>query len=573
MGRIIRKLLLLWITLISALIPLYINLNVLHYQTDPFISTTINMGKAIKSYGSLDITRNFYSDIVNSIHLTTPFWQKHTSYFVRFEPGSGIFLAIMSIISGIEVRTIAYLPVPFIVSILILFSMFCRIYEYTNRVNQNKKNIATIFNIVFLGSVMYSFISFNFIGKIHTLVYHGIYVVQYLTIYYILLRITFNEKKPEWIILIVLTFCAMIITHYRYPLMIAGGITLYVFIIYLTISIAGVQKFNISTLQTFLYLNIFMWVVISLNEVYFRSGAKVDILSAIVFLKDYLLRTFTLSYSPISSPETSGSKMGLMMSLLYTAIILIISMGSPIVLLLGTVKKKNMLSKLNVDYYIFYLYVILFGGSIVRFLSYSSIYLNFAKYGLTNPELIALFLVISTKIIRQKFKKVGTIMLAMLLVSSMLIFGKSLLYAYSISNPSSAYYYGPKEEGIGAFGFLVYHLPDSTSIIGGSIQVSSGLYEYLSYCPLEKSKEIIPAMVQVYIAPSPYTINGITTVYNLMNKELDYFIIANKEIHYGLNGGLMVYLDPDKTNKLYKLMSINEDRIYSGSATIYHFKS
>ncbi|HID41734.1 MAG TPA: hypothetical protein EYP33_06235 [Pyrodictium sp.] len=290
-------------------------------------------------------------------------------------------------------------------------------------------------------------------------------------------------------------------------------------------------------------------------------------------MKEYLLKAFTLSYTPISLPETSGYKIGSIMSLLYTVIIVAISVGLPIILFFGTLKKRYVLSKLlNVDYYLFYLYMIPFIGSLVRFLTYFAKYLTLTKYGLTNPEIITLFLVISTTIIYQKFKRVGAIILIMLLVSSMLILGKSFLYAYYISNPPSPYYYGPKEEGIRAFGFLVYSI-DSTSTIGGSIQITSGLYEYISYYPLKESEKIIPVIIQGYIVPSPYTINDITTVYYLMNKELDYFIITNKELNYGLNGGLTVYLNPEKVNKLYKLMSINKNKIYSGSATIYHFRS
>jgi len=113
-----RRLIVLLLFCLNICLPLIVNYTVLRFQADPFIATSIVQAKMIEVYGSID------PGVQMRIQVSLPnwYWQGHTlAYTQNGLVTPGLITYIASVVTGLDIGIVAYLPVTYIASILLVY--------------------------------------------------------------------------------------------------------------------------------------------------------------------------------------------------------------------------------------------------------------------------------------------------------------------------------------------------------------------------------------------------------------------------------------------------------------------
>ncbi|NJE77284.1 hypothetical protein [Thermococcus sp. ES12] len=559
MRQVIRKLLLLWITSISALVPLYINLYVLHYQTDPFISTTINMGKLISSFGDLNNARHFVLD--NWV----PFgWQGHTRDFIQYEPLSGVLVHEIGSITNLSIRSASYLPVPYFVYLILLYLIMKWAYSLVSIEKQKmtKLNVLVLFILFASG---YAYICLFVIGTFYVFEYHGIYYVYALTMYYLLLNLIFNRQgvrlAKRIIVLITLVFLANLFTHYEIPLTVTGGLLLYLFAVYWLSKITDTKE-SAFLKDLKVLIAVFMVLIFSQGFYYSALSSSAGIIQMIpVFFTSILDRVISGSAGQIvGNIYPYGNYLVFTKKLWH--------LGFAAMLLLQLSLAVYLVKKHSFILPVIFSYLFILGRDISWMISYFAMYLGSFSFELKTAWLLNLLVPVPilgfSHLTKAKRKRASLIILAIII--SIALIGWSTLYAHMFIEGYSAYPGQVKEQAWTVAPFIKHNLhQDNISIvITGSLQATSGIYENMPLYVLD----------EVYLVPAIFYIKEkldtkqhipVQEIPNsLRQSDVDFLVVTEYENKKGFYGGLAIApLNKDEVKLLTHLITVQDTVIYS----------
>jgi hypothetical protein len=159
---------------------IFTNIFLLNQQCDPFISTTVIMGKCIEHFGNINESTNY---IIQCSKFKA--WQDHTKLYITYVPLSGVLTCMISEITNISLIKVCHFPLPYLSYFFLLYCILKMIYSYSKRYFDSNQTKWKIYIYFVLFSAVYSFIGLNCIGKFYVLEYHGISFVyiywQYIT--------------------------------------------------------------------------------------------------------------------------------------------------------------------------------------------------------------------------------------------------------------------------------------------------------------------------------------------------------------------------------------------------------
>jgi len=570
-----RSLWLYCLLIIIFLIPLYINVSLLHSQCDPFISTTIISGKCIGAFGSIDGAVDYICQISEF-----GAWQSHTRDFLIYEPFSGLLTYIISAVTGMPLIDVCYLPVPYIICFLLLFCILKLIYTSSiNYFDISSKTWKAYIAVILFGS-FYTFIGMNVIGKFYVLEYHGINFVLALCIYYLLIKSIMKSNKvfsSKVFLALFPLFLANMFVHYTFPLTITGGLILYLTIYEILRHLRIVP--NNEILPQLTRLTLIFVILLSFQDFYYirlsHAGNMMDMLNDLI-----ATITTRLFYSGSSGRITNAIYPFVEYYLLikrFWHMLLLIIITSITPLTIYYLKKRD-ISKNSL---LLFSYIIILGMNVLGMYSYFVHYAGYLALELKEVWLLnALILfpiLLFTNSHHKLWKKMGLILAIGLLLSTILLIGWATFEVDICANGYNAFPYSIKEDGKNAYAFAISH-SDTSTVISGSIQATSGLYEHLYYYDLDKLNKIYPKIALYYMinmTNESRKHKDVLDIYNsLKNGGVSNFILTNYEMKNGFYGGLTVApLDKNETKIFQDVLENNENVIYdSKKARLYKFR-
>ncbi|MDI3501274.1 MAG: hypothetical protein PWP22_1045 [Thermoanaerobacter sp.] len=554
MNKGTTKLILIWSFSLLFLISLYVNIVLLHYQTDPFIPTTIKIAQLVSKFGSLESAQQY---VTGNWHYSG--WQGHTIDFLRYEPLSGILVYEISSVTGFKINTVAYFPLPLLIYVIMLYIISKLIYNLLPEKIKIEKNI-----MIFVLSVgMYAYIGRFVMGTFYVLEYHGIYYVYALMLYYSLFKIIQDQgnyqNSTKLTFLIAIVFLANLFDHYEIPITFTGGVIIFAVVVHLFDNIF-IRHDNKLQKKLRNLIIIFMILILS-NPFYYGALTR----------SAGLIQTVSLFFSTLANRLIEPRAGGQVTQLYPYANYLLLSikmwhLGFLVIIIshmlfLTRLIKKN--KNVSVSATIF-LYILILGQEISWIISYFSMYLSSFALQLKNAwllnSLVIIPLLFFNRTISTRWKRIGMYILVTTLTLTLVTW--TIIYMHMTVEGYSPYSGQVKQEVRTVSFFLQNEIEDHYGIITGSLQSTSTIYEDLS---LDKLAYWYPVIGSYFMQKQHTKFHlPVYEIYLQLKQNANIFVISTQEFKNGLYPGLYVApLNRDEVESLNKILVFNENSIYT----------
>lgn len=526
-------------------LPLFVNYVILNSKVDTFIATTLVQAKIIEVCGHL------CSDPVNvEVSLPNWYWQGHTLGYI--ENGlviPGIETYIISAVTDLDVIVTVYLPIPYIVSSILLYLIVKKICD--------DLQISQLFTFTVLLLSMFVFIAKYTLGRFYTMQYHSYSGALFLIMLYLFVNLWFNHINGRYdiarsAIIVLLIVSALAGTHYHFITQSLGGLIVAIVVIALYALVKGVRnRYSlITSIETHLLFVLVVLTAIFLQGFYASFVGKIDISKVVENIIAYLT---TFYKSPIYVKEELEPYV--IVNPLYTLALKIFTYTSLTYILLFAFSviffeydSEEFLSIVKTFGFIL-------GGSVVSWLAYFAAY-GYGNFGLQHPWLVVATILASSLAITRKKRdiplitkqfliRIGVLILTILVVSS------TLVSFYLRAEQASSYNaLTPPPAGVELIGKLVTTSTTERIIIAGAHSTTSRIYIQLAVSSLENLQNAV-------VANSPYTTNVSKLCLTLQNR-YDIVVISSMDLTKGMFGDVSPsYLSPDIVMRLTLCLANN----------------
>jgi len=543
-------------------LPLFVNYVILNSKVDTFIATTLVQGKIIEVCGRI------CSDPVNvqvSLPLPNWYWQVHTlGYIKNGLVIPGIETYIISAVTGLDVIVAVYLPIPYIVSSILLYLIVKRICD--------DLRISQLFTFIILLLSTFEFIADKTLGRFYTMEYHSYSLALFLIILYVFINHWFNHihgryNIARFMVIVLLTTYALAGTHYNLITQSFGGLTAVIAVIALYAIIRSVQNRYSFTIDIETHL---LFVLVILSAVFLQSFYALYI-GTIDFSKvvENVIVYLTTSYkSPIYVKKELEQYV--VVNPLYALTLRIFTYTSLTYILLFTFSTIFLRHNSKEALSVVKTFGFILGGSSVTWLAYFTAY-GYGNFGLQQSWLVvATILASSLAITRRKTHvslitkqfliRIGISILTILIISSALVsfyLRAEQLYSYNALTPPPA--------GVEVVNEFITMGTTERIIITGAHSTTSRIYIQLAV----SSPEILQNVIVVNI---PYTTNISKLCLTLQNKYI-IIVVSSMDLTKGMFGDVSPsYLSPDIVVRL-KHCLVNNTHIILNSNNYILFLS
>jgi hypothetical protein len=526
-------------------LPLLVNYVILNSKVDTFIATTLVQAKIIEVCGRI------CSDPVNvEVSLPNWYWQGHTLAYI--ENGlviPGIETYIISAVTDLGVIVTVYLPIPHILSSILLYLIVKKICD--------DLQTSQPFTFIVLLLSMFVFIADYTLGRFYTMEYHSYSVALFLIMLYVFVNLWFNHINGRYdiarsAIIILLTVFALAGTHYHLITLSLGGLIATIVVVALYAVVKGVRNryLFITNIEIYSLLILIVLLAIFLQGFYASFVGKIDISKVV----ENLIAYFTTFYkSPIYVKEELEQYVIVnplyalaLKTFTYTSLTYILLFAFSVILF--EYDSEEFLSIVKTFGFIL-------GGSVVSWLAYFVAY-GYGNFGLQHPWLVvATILASSLAITRRKrdiplitkqfLIRIGVLILTILVVSSTLV-----SFYFRAEQASSYNALTPPPVGVELIGKLVTTSTTERTIITGAHSTASRIYIQLAASSLENLQKAI-------VANSPYTTSVSKLCLTLQNR-YDIVVVSSMDLTKGMFGDVSPsYLSPDIVMKLTRCLANN----------------
>ena len=544
--------------LAGVLIPLIYTYNVLHYQIDPFVSSTIISAKLISQLGSANAGYNYIHNVTQT---GTPgwTWQGDTESFLGSVYGSGIILVSLHMITGAPLLTLSYLPIPYFLIILLSFLFARFVLAKIKSSNTRMPEIKIFLIIAFLST--FALVGTDLVGRYYGLEFHAINEALLILFLYLMLTGIGDHRLRRHIIELFVLFSAMVIIHVDEPIIIEGALIVYLLSILIFGKSSRDERYQ---RKQIMYLLIPMTIIASLQAFYFEVLGGFDFSFIDRRLLAYVSGEFT---QPIFGQPAIPGISQIYLAFLekfygYLGLVYVIS-----IFVVYFAKKR--LKVINGSSNQFFLFCLIVGGSLAYSISFFSYYGGF-NFGFLYPSLLQLFLMLSISYLFVKggkrlrgFFMIGIIMLAAISSSSTII----IIYQSTVSQGPFVFELGTESSQI--LPFVLKNGNGSRYLIGGSIGVTSTIYRELVDSPLIDTRLVIPVTLGGYT--QFYENGGAHNMSAELHATLDLLVFTRHELDSGMYGDVSSYLSSSQMSILTSTLNANSDIIFASDTSVVYF--
>jgi hypothetical protein len=524
---------------------LLVNYVILNSKVDTFIATTLVQAKIIEVCGHI------CSDPVNvEVSLPNWYWQGHTLGYI--ENGlviPGIETYIISAVTDLDVIVTVYLPIPHIVSSILLYVIVKKICD--------DLQISQLFTFIVLLLSMFVFIANYTLGRFYTMEYHSYSVALFLIMIYLFVNLWFNHINSRYdiarsAIIVLLIVSALAGTHYHFITQSLGGLIVAIVVVALYALVKGVRnRYSfITNIETHLLFVLVVLTAIFLQGFYASFVGKIDISKVV----ENIIAYFTTFYkSPIHIKEELEPHA--MVNPLYTLALKIFTYTSLTYILLFAFSiiffeydSEEFLSIVKIFGFIL-------GGSVVSWLAYFTAY-GYGNFGLQHPWLVVATILASSLAITRRKRDIPLITKQFLigigvLILTMLVVSSTLASLYLRAEQASSYNaLTPPPAGVELIGKLVTTSTTERMIITGAHSTTSRIYIQLAVSSLENLQNAV-------VANSPYTTN-VSKLCQTLQERYDIVVISSMDLTKGMFGDVSPsYLSPDIVMRLTRCLANN----------------
>jgi len=508
--------------ILVVFLPLFVNYIVLNFKVDTFIATTLVQAETIKLYGHI------YSDPLNvEASLPNWYWQAHTLGYIKnglIIPGIATY--IISVVTNLNITASVYLPIPYIISLILLYLIVRRICS--------DLQISDIFTFIILLLSASAFVANYVLGRFYTMEYHSYSIPFFLLMLYIFTNFWFDHIHGQYnlarsTIIILLTSMALAGTHYNLIYQALGGLITVILITILYTVIKGIQNRNsfIAHVKIYLLFALIILLAVFLQNFYASFVVKIDINKIIKNLITYFI---TFYKNPIYIKEELVPY--IVINPLYSLASKIFTYTSLTYILLFTFRtlsprysSRETLGTVEIFWFIL-------GGSFVTWLAYFTAY-GYGNFGLEQTWLVTATILTSSLaitrknihilfIIKQSFIKIIAISLTILVISSAFV---SLYFRVEQASSYDALTPPPGVELVGKF---------ITMNSGGRI-IISGAHSTTSRMYIDIAASSLGLLQDVIVGNLPYTIDAFKLC-QMLPSNYDIIIISVADLTKGMFG-------------------------------------
>jgi hypothetical protein len=531
------------IAIYPFLIPLFFN--------DEFTASTMIAAKLLLQSGSTFAGSNFLL-ATNEVFTHSWTWQQQTASLLTSFPGSVYLLSETTLITGVPLPTLTYLPVSYsvlLLSVYLLARMFYRRFFANGQ--------STILLVCILS--MYSMLSWDVAIENVGFGYLSVTFAESMLIFYLIIKCVDIRSFKRYEIPLVLLFLAITITHLREPILILGGLVTYG--LFLIISGSAKAPF----LTQLLLLGVVLFIIISFQPTYFSLLGQVNIGYAFDNFIRYLAGGFERTIYELPNSAGVGVPTPLYATIIQkisgwfdVGVIAIISV--PLML---SRKLRSYLATSNLSY----TYVLVVGESLTFFLFYFLFYQGI-NFGFIYVWLLQILLVALIPVFFKSRKYLGRVFLIAIICMAALLAIQNSVSIYLYANNSS-YSAQPGKQAIGASNFLISQSGNSLEFVGASMQVSSVLLGQMSAYPGQKLQHVVSEVLYSYNID--FEKGGVSSAYGNMTAYLNYFVVTKYETQNGIYGDVNPsYLNSSQLATITTVLDAEQNVIFdSGISTIY----
>ena len=547
--------------ILVIILPLFVNYVILNSEVDTFIATTLVQGKIIEVCGRI------CSDPVNvEVSLPNWYWQAHTlSYIENGLVIPGIETYIISAVTDLDAIVTVYLPIPYIVSSILLYLIVKKICD--------DLQISQLFTFIILLLSTFVFIADNTLGRFYTMEYHSYSIALFLIILYVFINLWFNHVHGRYniarfMVIVLLTTSALAGTHYNLIIQSLGGLTAVIAVIALYTIIRGVQNrysFTID-IKTHLLFVLVILLAVFLQGFYASFVGIIDISKVVENIIAYLT---TFYKSPIY--VSKELEQYVVVNPLYTLTLRIFTYTSLTYILLFTfstifLRRYNSKEALSVVK----TFGFILGGSFVSWLAYFAAY-GYGNFGLQQSWLVVATILASSLAITRRKTHVSLITKQFLIgigisILTILIISSTLISFYLRAEQASSYNaLTPPPAGVELVGKFITMGTTERIIVTGAHSTTSRIYIQLAV----SSPEILQNAI---VANLPYTTNISKLCLTLQNK-YNIIVISSMDLTKGIFGDVTPsYLSPDIVMRLNHCLVNNTHIILNSNNYIVFLK-
>jgi hypothetical protein len=552
---------LLYFSLMMSL-PLFTNYILLNFKGNTFVATTLVEAEIVKFYGHV------YSDLLDvKVFLPNLHWQDHTlSYIKNGLVIPGIATYIISAITSLDIVMSVYLPIPYIISLILLYLIIKRICSDAHISD------ASTFIILLLSTTI--FIANYVLGCLYTMDYHSYSIPLFLIMLYIFTNLWFDYVRNRYdmvrsIVIVLLTSIALAGTHYRLIYEALGGLITVIIIITLYAMIKSVKNISlfVTRVRTYLSFVLVILTTVFLQGFYASFIGTVDINKVIKNIIIYLTTFYKISVHTMKEEVVHY----IVINPLYLLALKIFTYASLTYILLltfGTIFSRYSNREIFNTVKIFWF---ILGGSFIIWIPYLIAY-GYGNFGLEQSWLViasilASSLTITRKIIhaslviRQSLIKITVLTLTMLVISSTLV----SLY-FEVEQSSSYNALTPPPAGVEWVGEFIARNSRGRLIICAAHSTASRIYIHIATSHLKLLRDII-------IANIPYTID-VFKLCQMLQSKYDIIIISITDLTKGTFGDVAPsYLNATITTKLAHCLTNNVNVMLNSNNYMLFFSS
>ena len=541
-------------------LPLFVNYVILNSKVDTFIATTLVQGKIIEVCGRI------CSDPVNvQVSLPNWYWQVHTlSYIENGLVIPGIETYIISAVTGLDAIVAVYLPIPYIVSSILLYLIVKRICD--------DLQISQPFTFIILLLSTFMFIAENTLGRFYTMEYHSYSTALFLIILYVFINHWFNHihgryNIARFVVIVLLITYALAGTHYNAITRSLGGLTAVIALIALYTIIRGVQNRYSFTIDIETHL-LFVLVILSavfLQGFYALFVGIIDISNVVENIIAYLT---TFYKSPIYVREELEQYV--VVNPLHALTLRIFTYSSLTYILLFTFSTIFLRYNSKEALSVVKIFGFILGGSFVSWLAYFAV-IGYGNFGLQQSWLVVATILASSLAITRRKTHVSLITKQFLIrigisILTILIISSTFVSFYLRAEEASSYNaLTPPPAGVELVGEFITMSTTERIIITGAHSTTSRMYIQLA----ASSPEILRNAI---VANIPYTTNISKLCLTLQDK-YNIIVISSMDLTKGMFGDVSPsYLSPDIVMRLNHCLVNNTHIILNSNNYILFFK-
>jgi len=547
-----RRLIVFLLFYLSTYLPLIVNYTVLRFQADPFIATSIVQAKMIEVYGSIDPGVQMHVQV----SLPNWYWQGHAlAYIQNYLVTPGLIIYIASVVTGLDIGIVTYLPVTYIASILLVYIVSKEVCQ-----RLSWREFAVVLSVSTL-----SFIANSGLGRFYTFQYHAYSIALHLLAIYVVVKHFLVSTKPSItspFIIVLLSVASLTTAHYKAPYELLGGLfflTLATLITLLMARFEGVWRIRVlNEIKSYQFIIVAIITALFLRGFFSAFVGSVDISDVINNLIAYIttfyrtpvfVREELAAHVIINPWQALFAKIYTYTSLIYIALLSLAVIAS---------HKPNVCVFNNTKILWFIL-----GGSITVFLAYFTAY-GFGNFGFSQSWLLtATISSTSLELIRSLQRRSKRLKIILMLLATTIIVSSLIVSGFTIIRRIDYNPLTPPPMGIHIMGRLLslHTTNTSTLVIGGSISTTSKTYIDIALANIHLFKNVILANLPYYL--------DIQRLYNSLIEYYDLVVLTSLDLEKGIHCDITpAYLDQLTVQQLVKYLTSNNNIVLNSNVFI-----